>query len=164
LYAFLISHYAPIFCTSCNECTQTMTDRNAQNGLWNVWCFKQLILFMPILLHFSSLRQCSRGKKSSNNSRWCGKCLREGKVHRHMGGLEIQHSQPQNQMWVVSFTPRPLFSRGKNPGTHWTRGCVDVVTKRKILPRRGSNPGRPARNKSRYWPSYLPLNGWANKD
>jgi hypothetical protein len=25
---------------------------------------------------------------------------------------------------VVSFTPRPLYRRGKSPGTHWIGGCV----------------------------------------
>jgi hypothetical protein len=42
--------------------------------------------------------------------------------------------------WVVSFTPRPLYSQGKNPGIHWIRGWVDpragldAVVKRKIPP------------------------------
>jgi hypothetical protein len=40
---------------------------------------------------------------------------------------------------LVSFTTRPLYPRGENPGTHWIGGCVglravlDVVEKRKIL-------------------------------
>jgi hypothetical protein len=27
--------------------------------------------------------------------------------------------------WVISFTLRPLYRRGKTPGTHWIRGLVD---------------------------------------
>jgi hypothetical protein len=27
--------------------------------------------------------------------------------------------------WVVRFTPRPLYPRGKNPRTHWIGGMVD---------------------------------------
>jgi hypothetical protein len=41
--------------------------------------------------------------------------------------------------WVVSFTPRPLYPRGKSPGTHWM-GCwvdpragLDDLEKRKFL-------------------------------
>jgi hypothetical protein len=47
---------------------------------------------------------------------------------------------------VVSFTPRPLYSQGKTPGTHWIGGWVgpiavlDGVVKRKIpSPRWESN-------------------------
>jgi hypothetical protein len=40
--------------------------------------------------------------------------------------------------WVVSFTPRPLYPRGREPGTHWIGGWVgpravlDAAVKRKI--------------------------------
>jgi hypothetical protein len=40
---------------------------------------------------------------------------------------------------VVSFTPRPLYHRGTDLGTYWTRGSVvriarlDVVARRKVL-------------------------------
>jgi hypothetical protein len=51
---------------------------------------------------------------------------------------------------VVSFTPRPLYSQGKSPGTHWiggwvhSRAVLDVVVKRKIPnPHQESNPGTP---------------------
>jgi hypothetical protein len=43
-------------------------------------------------------------------------------------------------MLVVSFAPRPLYPRGKSPGTHWIRRWVDprpgldVAAKRRILP------------------------------
>jgi hypothetical protein len=39
---------------------------------------------------------------------------------------------------VVSFTPRPVYSRGRTPGTYWIGGWVDprdgldVMAKRKI--------------------------------
>jgi hypothetical protein len=47
---------------------------------------------------------------------------------------------------VVSFTPQPLYTRKRAPGTHWIgwvglRADVDEVVKRKILsPYRDSNP------------------------
>jgi hypothetical protein len=47
-------------------------------------------------------------------------------------------------MWVVSVTPRPLYSRGGVTGTRWIGGWVDprvgldAVDKRKILPLPGS--------------------------
>jgi hypothetical protein len=43
-------------------------------------------------------------------------------------------------MWVVIFPPRPLYPRGKRPGTHWTGGWVgprarlDAAEKTKFLP------------------------------
>jgi hypothetical protein len=53
--------------------------------------------------------------------------------------------------WVVNFTSRPLYLRGKSPFTNRTGGWVgpraglDVTEKRKIsFPCRESNPGRPA--------------------
>jgi hypothetical protein len=48
---------------------------------------------------------------------------------------------------VVSFRTRPLYPWEKNPGTQWVgrwvgpRTDLDLVTKRKILPCRESNPG-----------------------
>jgi hypothetical protein len=48
-------------------------------------------------------------------------------------------------MWVVSFTPRPLYLRKRAPGTHWIGGWVspraglDDVEKRNFLPHRDSN-------------------------
>jgi hypothetical protein len=52
--------------------------------------------------------------------------------------------------WVVNFTPRLLYPRGRGPGTHWIGGWVgpravlDAVVKRKIpSPRRESNPRTP---------------------
>jgi hypothetical protein len=51
---------------------------------------------------------------------------------------------------MVSFTPQPLYPKGKIPGTHWVGGWVDptvgldTVVKRKIpSPRRESNPDHP---------------------
>jgi hypothetical protein len=66
---------------------------------------------------------------------------------------------------VISFTPRPLYSRGKtSPLTHWKGGWMgpraglDVVEKRKILrPYQESNPPNPdcsARSQSLYRLSY----------
>jgi hypothetical protein len=61
--------------------------------------------------------------------------------------------------WVVSFTSRPLYPRGKAPGTHsigsWVdpRAGVDDVEKRKFLTRPGLEfqpLGRPARSYSLY--------------
>jgi hypothetical protein len=43
--------------------------------------------------------------------------------------------------WVVSFTPRPLYTHGKLPGTHWIGDWVDpragldaVVKEKKKFP------------------------------
>jgi hypothetical protein len=58
---------------------------------------------------------------------------------------------------VVSFTPRPLYPRGRSPGTHWIggwlypRGGLEEVEKRKLwtLSRLELRPlGRPARSQS----------------
>jgi hypothetical protein len=53
--------------------------------------------------------------------------------------------------WVLSFTPRPLYTRGKNlRGTLWIRGWVDhragldAVEERKILPLRNRTPVVPS--------------------
>jgi len=47
--------------------------------------------------------------------------------------------------WVVNFTPRPIYTHGKNRGTHRTGGwvcLVDRLVKRKIsCPYRDWNPG-----------------------
>jgi hypothetical protein len=46
--------------------------------------------------------------------------------------------------------PRPLYPGGENPCIHWMgdwvgpAGGLDGVAKRKVLPCRESNPGRPA--------------------
>jgi hypothetical protein len=61
--------------------------------------------------------------------------------------------------WMVSFTPQPLYPRGKSPDTHWIRGWVgrraglDNLEKRKFLtlPRLELRLlGRPARSQSLY--------------
>jgi hypothetical protein len=62
--------------------------------------------------------------------------------------------------WVVSFTPLPLYTRGKRPGIQWRGGWVgprvglDAVEKRKILHCQKSNPGRAARSPSLHQLSY----------
>jgi hypothetical protein len=62
-------------------------------------------------------------------------------------------------MWVVSFTQRPLYSRGKSPHTHWIRDRVylrvgpDDVKKRQfftLLELKLRPLGRPARSQSLY--------------
>jgi hypothetical protein len=50
-----------------------------------------------------------------------------------------------SQRWVVSFTPQPLYPRGKAPGTHWIGGWVgpraglDDVGRENSWPYRDSN-------------------------
>ena len=50
---------------------------------------------------------------------------------------------------VVNFTPRPLYPRKNNAGTHWIGGWISFragleILKRKIsCPGRASNPGSP---------------------
>jgi hypothetical protein len=62
---------------------------------------------------------------------------------------------------VVSFTPLPLYPRGKSPGTHWVGGWVDPraglneVEKRKFLTPPGLKLrplGRPAHSQLLYRP------------
>jgi hypothetical protein len=52
---------------------------------------------------------------------------------------------------MASFAPRPLYPRGKIPGTHWIRGWVGsragldaVVRRRNSIPWWESNPSHPA--------------------
>jgi hypothetical protein len=63
--------------------------------------------------------------------------------------------------WVVSFTPRPLYSREKSPRYILGRrlgepqsssGCYGE--EKNLVPRRKSNAGRPARSLSLYQQSY----------
>jgi hypothetical protein len=65
---------------------------------------------------------------------------------------------------VVSLTPRPLYPRGKNPGTHWIGGWVgprvglDDMQKRKFLTVTGLELqllGRPSGSQSLYRLRYL---------
>jgi hypothetical protein len=63
--------------------------------------------------------------------------------------------------WALNFTPRPHYSRGKIPVTHWTgswvgpRAGLGAVDMRKIsCPCRKTNPGCPARSPSLYLLSY----------
>jgi len=59
--------------------------------------------------------------------------------------------------WVVSSTPRPQFTPGKDPApilqeARWAPG--PVWTDGKSRPHRNSIPDRPARSQSLYWLSY----------
>jgi hypothetical protein len=62
---------------------------------------------------------------------------------------------------VVSFTLRPRFTSGTDPGMHWIRDCVgiraglDTEAKRKIIfLSRRSNPSRRGCCQTVYWLSY----------
>jgi hypothetical protein len=66
------------------------------------------------------------------------------------GGIVPRINLCTRGRWVVSFTPRPLYPRERDPGTHWIGGWVgptavlDAVVKGKIpSPRRESNPRTP---------------------
>jgi hypothetical protein len=78
--------------------------------------------------------------------------LRAMEAFRGRGDIAPTHSRPRHKMgWMVSITPRPLFTPGeRTPGTHWRGGWVgpraglDTEDRGKILcPCRGSNPDRP---------------------
>jgi hypothetical protein len=69
--------------------------------------------------------------------------------------------------WVVSFTPRPLYPRGKSPNIHWIGGWIDPragldnVEKRKFLTLSGLKLrllSHPARSQSLYRLCYLSSN------
>jgi hypothetical protein len=66
--------------------------------------------------------------------------------------------------WVVSFTPRPLYTQGRAPGTLWIGGWVgprvglDTVWKRRIPAPTGNwTPHHPARSPALYHWAILAL-------
>jgi hypothetical protein len=73
--------------------------------------------------------------------------------------------------WVVSLTPRPLYTPGERaPGTHWIgdlvspRAGLDAVTKRKIpsLPPPGIEPRSSSPCRVSIWQCYLGSFGYRN--
>jgi hypothetical protein len=66
------------------------------------------------------------------------------------GGIAPRIDLGTRRRRVVIFTPRPLYSEGKNPGTHWIgswvgpRAVLDAVVKKKIpILRQESNTRTP---------------------
>jgi hypothetical protein len=74
------------------------------------------------------------------------------------GGIAPRILDIGTRRWVVSFTPRPLYPRGKIPRYPlygWAPEPVWTLWKRRIPgPRRESNPNRPARSQFPYRLSY----------
>jgi hypothetical protein len=74
------------------------------------------------------------------------------------------HDLGTRRMWVVNFTPRPLYPRGGASGTHWIGGWGNpepvwaLWRREKPYPCRESNPDRSVRRPSLYrlrYPGYL---------
>jgi len=83
---------------------------------------------------------------------------RPGVAHRVGRGIPLLfHDRGTRRGWVVSSTPRPHFTHGKDPvpilhEAGWTPG--PVWTDGKSRPHRDSIPDRPARSQSLNWLSY----------
>ena len=83
---------------------------------------------------------------------------RPGVAQRVVRGIALLfHDRGTRRGWVVSSTPRPHFTSGKNPvpilqEAGWAPGSV--WTGGKSRPHRDSIPHRPARSQSLYWVSY----------
>jgi len=48
------------------------------------------------------------------------------------------------QMYVASFTPWPLYIRGRSPGTHWIGGWVESRVGLDVVAKRGNPITAPA--------------------
>jgi len=85
-------------------------------------------------------------------------CDTAGVVQRVGRGIALLfHDRGTRREWVVSSTPRPHFTPGKDPvpilqEAGWAPGPVWIGGKSR--PRRDSIPGRPARSQSLYRLSY----------
>ena len=85
-------------------------------------------------------------------------CYRPGVAQRVGRGIALLfHDRGTRRRWVVSSTPRPHSTSGKDPEpilqeAGWAPG--PVWTGGKSLPHRDSIPDRPARSESLYRPSY----------
>jgi len=85
-------------------------------------------------------------------------CYRPSVAQRVGRGITILfHDRGTRRGWVISSTPRPHFSPGKDPvpilqEAWWAPGLV--WTGGKPRPHRDSIPDRPARSQSLYWLSY----------
>ena len=85
---------------------------------------------------------------------------RSGVAQRVSRGIALLfHDRDTRRRWVVSSTPRPHFTPGKDPvpflqEAGWALG--PVWTARKSSPHQDSIPDRPARSQSLYRLSYRP--------
>ena len=88
--------------------------------------------------------------------KWCR--YRPGVAQRVGRGIALLfHDRGTRRRWVVSSTPRPHFTPGKDPvpivqDAGWAQG--PVWTGGKSRPYRNSIPDRPTRSQSLYWLSY----------
>ena len=80
-------------------------------------------------------------------------------AHRGNRGIALPfHEHGTRRGWVVSLTPRPLFTLGKDPVSivqeaGWAPGPVCTGAE-KLAPTGTRSPDRPARSQSPYWLSY----------
>ena len=143
-------------------------------GVVTLSTVRQLFLFLPCNKVFSTVSRSGTGKTAV-------RCWRTGAsacvlllkctlvqalrpctgrtAHRGMRGIALLFLDHGTRRWCeVSVTPRPLFTTGKDPGTHCTGGWVgpraglDRCGKSRL--HRDSIPNRPAHSQSLYRLSY----------
>jgi hypothetical protein len=112
--------------------------------VWNLTNIKVLHLSGKYMYHKISLKKVKLSR------------YRPG-VAQSVGRGTALHDRGTRRRWVVSSTPRPHFTRRKDPvpilqETGWAPG--PVWTGRKSCPHRDSIPDRPARSQSLYRLSY----------
>ena len=106
------------------------------------------------------LDQCDWNTKLGRPTKGKGKVIpyRPGVAQRVVRGIDLLlHDRGTRRGWMVSRTPQPHFTPGKDPvpilqGAGWAPG--PVWTGGKSRPHRDSIPDRPARSHSLYLLSY----------
>ena len=119
------------------RCSMTVPVQYDSTGaVWQYWCSMTVLLQNRV--------ECSR--------------YRPGVAQRVGRGIALLfHDRGTRRGWVVSSTPRPHFTPGKDPvpilrEAGWAPGPVWAGGKSR--PHRDSIPDRPARSQSLYWQNY----------
>jgi len=136
------------FLYSCSNSNSTFEAPNAIRILLQFW-------IVPSALCFS--------KKGKGKMIKCSR-YRPGVAQRVGRGIALFfHDRGTRRGWVVSSTPRPHFTHGKDPvpivqEAEWAPG--PVWTRGKSRPHRDSIPDSPARSQSLYQLSYPTHQEW----
>ena len=126
-------------------------ERRNANIKREMFCFQRLVQKVLCLLLYDHI-------KVKFSRYWPGVAQTVGR-----GIALLFHDCGTRRGWVVSSTPRPHFTPGKDPvpvlqEAGWAPG--PVWTGGKSRPHRDSIPDRPARSQSLYWLSY-PAHMWS---